>query len=114
MDEPFFVSSAGVRHYWRDEPDGRTATIISSADVGAALEQNKAMALHNDGYSPSRELRRVAFIPAIIAYKWLSEEGWNVYDPEHSDRLARKLNSSDYAFLRTAPGQLGVSNGVLR
>jgi hypothetical protein len=113
MAEPFFVSSAGVRHYWKDEQDG-SATIISCADVGAALERNKAMANHNDGYTPSRELRRVAFIPAIIAYKWLSEEGWNVYDPEHSDRLARKLNDPDYAFLRTAPGRVGVSNGVMR
>ena len=50
----------------------------------------------------------------VLINKWLQEEGWNALDPEHSDRLMRKLNSSEYAYLRTADGQLGMSNGVMR
>jgi hypothetical protein len=35
-------------------------------------------------------------------------------DPAHADKLARKLNDPDWAYLRTAPGRLGVTNGVMR
>lgn len=112
--EPFFRSSAGIDYHWRDEVDG-SATIIRSQDVSAALEANKAMANHNDGYSKSRELRRVAHIPNIIRDKWLNEEGWDAYRPDlYADKLVQKLNDPDWAYLRTAHGRVGVSNGVMR
>lgn len=108
------ATAGGVSHYWRGEADGG-ATIISQQDVGGALERNKAMRLHNDGYTPSRDMRRVAFIPAIIRDKWLAEEGWDAYRADlYPEKLAQKLNDPDYAFLRTADGRLGVTNGDLR
>lgn len=113
MAAPFFVSSAGVRHYWRDNPDG-SVSIDSFQDVDAVLDRNKAMANENDGYTPSRDLRRVASIPLLLVQKWRDEEGWDAFDPACADRLARKLNSSEFLYLRTAPGHLGVSNGVMR
>lgn len=108
-----FTSSAGVSHFMRTESDGKTY-VDSVADVEAALDVNKAMATHNDGYSPSRELRRAFHIPAIILVKWQNEIG---YDPRHpnasnplhpanSDFLKRKLNDPDWAYLRTAPGRI--------
>jgi hypothetical protein len=72
------------------------------------LDRNKAMQNHNDGYTHSREMRRVASIPLNLIYKWLQEEGWDAFNPQHSDKLAAKLNSEEYRYLRTAPGQLGV------
>jgi hypothetical protein len=91
-----------VSHWWRDEGDGRS-TIVSVQDVTPVLERNKAMATHNDGYSPSRELRRAAFIPNIIRQKWLNEEGWDAYRPDlYGEQLRRKLNDPDWRFLRTA------------
>jgi hypothetical protein len=78
-----------------------------SQDVSALLDRNKAMYNENDGYSPSREWRRAASIPVIIQQKWLQEEGWDCYDlPANWDKLKQKLNSSEYLFLRTAPGRL--------
>ncbi|HWA60863.1 MAG TPA: hypothetical protein VG939_05785 [Caulobacteraceae bacterium] len=102
---PLFTSSAGVRHAWRDDGDG-VRTLVSSQDVEAILDRNKAMATHNDGYAPSRELRRVASIPLVLILKWKNEEGWNAFDPACAERLRRKLNDPEYQFLRTAPGRL--------
>lgn len=111
--EPFFKSSAGVSHYWRQNDDG-TITWAASQDTDPILEANKAKATHNDGYSPTREMRRVASIPFALIAKWLHEEGWDAMNPEHADKLAQKLNSSEYLYLRTAEGRIGVSNGVIR
>lgn len=91
-----------VAHGWRDNGDG-TSTIVSVQDVAPALERNKAMAAHNDGWSPSRELRRAAFIPNIIRQKWLTEEGWDAYRPDlYGEQLRRKLNDPEWRYLRTA------------
>lgn len=99
-----------VAHYWED--DGAGGGLVHSVqDVAPIIERNKAMFAHNDGYSESRELRRVAFIPNALLVKWQNEEGWNPWDPANAYKLAQKLNDGDYAHLRTAPGRLGVTNG---
>lgn len=107
-----FKSSAGISHYMIE--DGKETRFASTMDTTPILEQNKAEANHNDGYSPSRDIRRVARVPYIVGLQWLNEEGWWFMDPEHADKLAAKLNSSEYQYLRTAEGRLGVSNGVMR
>lgn len=98
-----------VSHFWEDTDDG--AVIHSVQDVGAILDRNKAMYTHNDGYSPTRELRRVGFIPNILMEKWKNEEGWDPWDPANAYKIAQKLNDIDYRHLRTAPGHLGVTDG---
>lgn len=109
-----FTSGAGVRHDWEDVGDGEYL-IHSVQDTTPVLERNKALANHNDGYTPTREMRRVATIPTILRNKWLAEEGWDAFRPDlYAEKLMRKLNDPDYAHLRTAEGALGVSNGVLR
>lgn len=111
-----FRSSAGVDHWMITE--GKETRFAATQDVAPFLERNKQMATHNDGYSQSREFRRVASIPYGIGVQWLNEEGWWFMDadkdPDVAKKLAAKLNSSDYAFLRTAEGRVGVSNGQLR
>lgn len=113
MDRTYlFRSSAGIDH-WMIQ-DGKDTRFASTQDTTPILEQNKAAANHNDGYSASRELRRVASVPYIVALKWLNEEGWWMFDPACADKLAAKLNSSEWQHLRTAEGRVGVSNGVMR
>ncbi len=102
---PLYRSSAGIRHYWRSA-GGDDYEVVSLQDAEPILESNKAAATHNDGYAPSRELRRAASIPLIVILKWLNEEGWFALDPACADKLKEKLNSSDYRYLRTAPGRL--------
>ena len=102
---PLFTSSAGIRHYWRPI-GGDDYEVVSLQDAAPILERNKKAATHNDGYTPSREMRRAASIPLILVLKWLNEEGWYAFDPACAGKLKQKLNSSDYAWLRTAPGRL--------
>lgn len=105
-------SSSGLTHSWIQEDDHWR--ISTTQDTEPHLDRNKALANENDGYSPSRDLRRVATIPYVVQQKWLNEEGWDCFNPDHADKLMHKLNSSEYAYLRTAPGHLGMSNGVMR
>lgn len=111
-----FTSSAGIRHYMVEE--GGQTYFQAEGDVTPILEDNKRLLNANDGYSDSRELRRAARIPYAIGLKWLNEEGWwfmnASHDPDVARKLAAKLNSSEYAHLRTAPGRIGVSDGRLR
>lgn len=107
-----FRSTAGIDHFMIQ--DGKDTRFASSQDTTAILDRNKAEASHNDGYNAKRDMRRVARIPYIVALKWLNEEGWWFMDPGNEHKLAAKLNSSEWAHLRTAPGNLGVSNGVMR
>ena len=104
---------AGVSRDWRPDGNGGVELRISQ-DVSQVLEHNKIYRNHNDGYSESRELRRVARIPDAVGLKWLIEEGWWYGDQENADRLLKKLNDPDWAHLRTADGQLALSNGVIR
>lgn len=91
---------------WRMRDDGEKAEFLATQDTTAHLDQNKAMATHNDGYSPSRELRRAASIPAIVILEWREKYGVDLYNPDHMPAVKRLLNSSDYLYLRTAPGRL--------
>lgn len=99
------TTEQGVRHEWEDHQDG-TYTVHSSQDVADALDINKAMATHNDGYSKSREWRRAAHIPAIILLQWRQEIGSDPLHPQNRAWLMRRLNDSDWRHLRTAPGIL--------
>lgn len=107
------TSSYGIDYTWEDDGAGG-GHVHSFQDVEQMLDRNKAMANHNDGYSPTREMRRVASIPLHLMMQWKAEEGWDAWDPENHDRLARKLNDPDFAWLRTAPGRIGYSNGEMR
>jgi hypothetical protein len=110
---PFYRSSFGLLHSMRRNQDG-SLSFAATQDCDPVLDRNKAMANHNDGYSPSREMRRVGSIPLVLIMKWKTEEGWDALDPDNKDRLVRKLNDPEYAYLRTAPGRIGYSNGVMR
>lgn len=72
-------------------------------DVEPVLEHNRALRLHDDGYSPSREMKRVASIPMIVVERWLNE-GFDIFDPNNKVELRRRLNSSEWAALRTSEG----------
>lgn len=74
-------------------------------DVEPILERNKALRNDGDGYSPSRELRRVASIPMAVIYQWM-QEGVDYRDPNCWPEIKRRLNSPDWAHLRTAGGRV--------
>lgn len=84
------------------EIDGDKTNISKSQDVEGILNYNKAKSnelgkkIYSDAYN------HVASIPAILIAKWLTEENLDIYNPDHSERLKRKLNSNEYMYLRTS------------
>lgn len=89
------------------DTDPATGALIirTSQDVEPILNANKERANFHDGYSPSRELRKVASIPNIIVHKWL-RDGCNIYDDNDWPEVKRRLNSSDWLHLRTSGGRI--------
>lgn len=97
---PFDLGEEGITRRFIDHEDG-TFTVLSSQDAEPLLDQNRAMANHNDGYTPSREMRRLASIPAVLMEAWLAEVNF-----DHNalkELVMRRLNDSDYLWLRTSP-----------
>jgi hypothetical protein len=87
---------------------GNDFTIRHVQDVEPYLDHNKRQYTDGtNGYSPSRELKKTASIPPGVYMKWLIEEGIDALKPEHWDAVKRKLNSSEYLYLRTAGGHIG-------
>ena len=74
-------------------------------DVEPILELNKKLQTENDGYTPSRNMRRVASIPNIVLEQWM-KEGIDIYDKNCREAVRRKLNDPEWMWLRTAPGRL--------
>lgn len=81
-----------------------TLEIQRVQDVESILDWNKRQQNDGDGYTPSRDMKKIASIPLVVAEKWLNEEGINIFDPNHKDAVRRKLNSNEYLWLRTSGG----------
>ncbi len=83
-------------------------TIQRTQDCEPIIEHNKRLQTMNDGYSPSREFKRVASIPFVIFEQWLAEDGldwrryWSMGRKEQAAYRARRLMSSDWRHLKTA------------
>ncbi len=102
-----FDPMTGLLEFHSYDPATDTTVIESVQDVAPILERNKALQGHDDGgWSPSRDLRRAAAIPDIIILKWRRDEGIDVFNRDHWPAVKRKLNSSEYRYLRTAPGRI--------
>ena len=98
----------GIRTWHDYDPVTKETTITTDYvdnTITDVLERNKALYNHDDkGWSPTKEWRRVASIPVSLMHEWLVNEGIDVLNKDHWPAVKRKLNSSDYLYLRTAPG----------
>lgn len=111
IGRPLFTSMSGVRYFWKDEGDHKVITALQDTDP--ILEHNKAAARHNAGWNADKSMRRVGSIPASVRLKWLLEEGWDCLspDPGCKKKLFEKLDSSDWAHLRSADWRVGILRG---
>lgn len=100
------VEPNGFVREWRDHGDGTFSVTSKQVNETQILERNKAMYNHNDGYTPSREMQRVASIPLVFIEEY-QQRGINLYHPENADILARILDDSDFLYFRTAHGRIG-------
>jgi hypothetical protein len=75
-------------------------------DVEPYLEANKR---RRDSFQSDRKANRrlVAEVPCVIIEQWM-KEGINVFDRNHAKAVQAKLNSNEFAYLRTSPGKIVV------
>tara|TARA_R110001592_G_scaffold161788_1_gene394578 strand:+ start:1983 stop:2333 length:351 start_codon:yes stop_codon:yes gene_type:complete len=81
-------------------------TVTHSQDVSGVLAANKKAREDAEGRKMG-ETQRVASIPSVIVMEWM-KEGINVMAPNREDfkRIKKKLNSPEWAYLRTGGGRL--------
>ena len=89
----------------------KTIVIGEKLKIDSHLKHNKELANHNDGYSKSRELKRVASIPILALQIWAEEYNgnnnwWALPKETQKKILKKKLNSNEYSYFKTAKGNL--------
>ena len=90
--------------------EGKIA-IKEQVNINPHLQHNKRLLTLNDGYSKTRDLKRVASIPTIALSVWANEyngsNNWFRLPKEIQKQiLKKKLNSSEFRYFRTAEGKL--------
>ena len=80
-------------------------------NIDPHLQHNKRLFNLNDGYSKSRDLKRVASIPTLALSVWANEyngsRNWFELPAEVQKQiLKKKLNSSEFRYFKTAEGNL--------
>jgi len=96
--------------YIKDDIDGKIVT-KEEVNIKPHLEHNKRLLTLNDGYSKSRDMKRVASIPTIALQVWAKEyngsNNWfGLPKDVQKNILKKKLNSNEFQYFRTAEGKL--------
>lgn len=84
--------------------DGSTFHVEKVQDVEPILNRNKELQ-KEDGFNSDRSGRRIASIPMAVHLRWLSE-GFDCTDPANEVEFRRRLNSSEWRYLRTSGGRV--------
>lgn len=86
------------------DPVTDETTLQTVHDVSAILEDNAEQRLSgHDGYSPSRELHKVASIPMGAIHDLMSQ-GIDIFDDNDWPKIAEMLDSKDWEKFRTSHG----------
>ena len=106
------IVNEGLKQTVYSKDDTENKIIINEkVNINPHLKHNKTLYNHNDGYSKSRELKRVASIPTIALSVWAKEyngdSNWFGLPKEvQKNILKKKLNSSEFRYFKTAEGNL--------
>lgn len=96
--------------YILQESDSKL-TIKNTQDVEPILKKNKQLITLNNGYSKSKDLKRIASIPNIVLTIWAKEyngsNNWfKIPNIERKKILRTKLNSNEFKYFRTSEGNM--------
>jgi len=98
--------------YNLDEQEKRVV-VKEETNIDPHLKHNKKLLNLNDGYSKTRDLKRVASIPLGALQIWALEydpsckgNWWKLPKETQSKILKLKLNSNEFKYFRTAEGKL--------
>lgn len=92
----------GVRKFIRADDEDNVQVRYEGHDVDTIIDQNKRA----DAPDKRSDLWHVGHIPASLGLKWLVEEGLDMWNPDHSDGVSKKLMDSDYRHL--VPGMARI------
>jgi len=93
-----------------DDQD-KQIVVKEEINIDSHIKHNKNLYNLNDGYSKSRDLKRVASIPTLALQVWANEyngtNNWFALPKEVQKQIMKKkLNSSEFKYFRTAEGRL--------
>lgn len=113
----FILDSSSDRVDFAHKDEGRLI-LGTRQRVDSIIEDNKKLQTLNDGYSPSREWKRVARIPMSVVREWCKQAGINFREFLRKPRafekwLDRKLQDPDNRFLLTAPMTRPQPKGII-
>ena len=85
--------------------------VNEEVNIDPHLKHNKILLNQNDGYSKSRDLKRVASIPTLALSVWAKEYNgdgnWFALPKEVQNKILKtKLNSNEFQYFKTAEGKL--------
>ena len=92
------------------ESDGKL-TVNNQQNLNPLIERNKKLYTQNDGYTASRDMRRIASVPPIILQIWAKEyngtRNWWALPKDTQKKILRvKLNSNEFRYFKTSEGRL--------
>ena len=85
--------------------------VNEEVNIDPHLKHNKILLNQDDGYSKSRDLKRVASIPTLALSVWAKEyngsNNWFALPTEVQKKILKtKLNSNEFQYFKTAEGKL--------
>jgi len=85
--------------------------VNEEVNIDPHLKHNKILLNQDDGYSKSRDLKRVASIPTLALSVWAKEyngdSNWFALPKEVQNKILKtKLNSNEFQYFKTAEGKL--------
>lgn len=104
--QTWFHKESGAKEYHIEEiqdvtPHMERAAALRNMGTGGAMGLNE---FSRQGIK--RDMWHVATVPNWLITKWFNEEGIRFYRKEDWPRVRAKLNSSEYAWLRTGTGRI--------
>jgi hypothetical protein len=110
MKKDIIVDGLQKTTYINDEMDKKIA-VKEEVNIDSHLKHNKRLLNLNDGYSKSREMKRIASIPTIALSVWANEyngtSNWFGLPKQIQTKILKtKLNSNEFKYFRTSEGKL--------
>ena len=92
------------------ESDGKL-TIHNQQNLNPLMERNKKLYTQNDGYTASRDMRRIASVPPIMLQIWTKEyngsNNWWALPKDTQKKIMKTiLNSNEFRYFKTSEGSL--------
>src|SRR3990167_10165311 len=109
MQTHIYDASGGIVKTVTYEPQEKKWIFGYSQHTEPYLDHNKSLATWDDGFSPSREFRRLASIPFGVLLKWLQDDGvtqlryMRMTKGERHAWLMKKVRDPDNAVVLNAP-----------